>query len=218
MATSKAQRIGIWIIAIFLAIGSIGTFAIIILANANSKSDQDRFNELYSQYQKDTQAYQNKLSQKYYPVFNTYTSRPAPFDAAAVTELKTEDLVIGTGADITSDSTFYAYYLGWNPQGKVFEGGSSLNETNDGLSQPLTVTPGGVIEGWTKGVNGMKEGGIRELTIPSSLAYKDQDKGADIPPNTPLKFIVITIPASEVESAPKPSAELNNLYKRLYGN
>lgn len=218
MAATRGQRIGIWIIAGFLLIGSVGAILASVLASHNAQADQSRYKDLLAQYQSDQAAYQKKLSDKYLPIFNEYTSRPAPFDAASVTELRTEDLVVGTGADITSDSTFYAYYLGWNPNGVVFEGGSSLNETKDGLNAPLPVSPGGVIDGWTQGVNGMKEGGIRELTIPSSLAYKDQDKGKDIPPNTPLKFIVITVPSDEVNGAPQPSEELINLNRKLYPN
>ena len=38
MAASRGQRIGIWIIAIFMAIGTIGSFAIIILGNQNQKA------------------------------------------------------------------------------------------------------------------------------------------------------------------------------------
>ncbi len=50
-----------------------------------------------------------------------------------------------------------------------------------------------LIPGWAEGVIGMRVGGVREITIPSDLAYKDQGSGNDIPPNTPIKFIVYVI-------------------------
>ena len=41
MATSQSQRIGIWVIAVVLAVGTIGSFFLAILANDNQKADQE---------------------------------------------------------------------------------------------------------------------------------------------------------------------------------
>ena len=216
MATTKTQRIGIWIIAIFMAVGTIGSFAIIALANQNQQVDQARINELTAKYQKDQKEYQEKkdaqtkaLSDKYYETFSQYASRPAEFDKNGVSELKTEDIVIGDGADITTESSFTAYYIGWNPGGTVFD--SSLNDGS--LKAPITAQPGGVIKGWTQGVEGMKVGGVRELTIPADLAYGESGSGDLIPPNTPLKFIVMIIPTPEQIAEPEVSEELIRYYQ-----
>ena len=213
MATTKVQRIGIWIIALFMVVGTVGSFAIIILSNKNTQSDQDRFNTLYAKYQADVAAQTKELSDKYFPTFSPYLSRPAAFDAASVTDLGKEDLVTGTGDAITSSSTFTAYYIGWNPSGKVFD--SSFSDDKKSLKAPFTASPGGVIKGWTQGVDGMKVGGIRELTIPAELAYGATGSGADIPPNTPLKFDIFIIPTPTPVAVPD---ELNTLYTRIYGN
>ena len=213
MATTKVQRIGIWIIALFMVVGTVGSFAIIILSNKNTQSDQDRFNTLYAKYQTDVAAQTKELSDKYFPTFSPYLSRPAAFDAASVTDLGKEDLVTGTGDAITSSSTFTAYYIGWNPSGKVFD--SSFSDDKKSLKAPFTASPGGVIKGWTQGVDGMKVGGIRELTIPAELAYGATGSGADIPPNTPLKFDIFIIPTPTPVAVPD---ELNTLYTRIYGN
>ena len=206
MAATKAQRIGIWIIAAFMAIGTIGSFAIIVLANSNAQKDQERVNQLTAQYTADTEAQSKELSDKYYPILSEYMSRVMPFDAAAVTDLKTEDLVVGTGDPITPASTFSAYYIGWNPSGTVFD--SSLD--GDTLKAPFEVKPNGVIKGWTEGTDGMKVGGIRELTIPSALAYGETGSGDLIPANTPLKFIVMVIPTPTPVELPQ---ELINYYQ-----
>ena len=206
MSATKGQRIGIWAIAIFMFVGTIGSFVAIVLANNNQQSDQTRANELYKAYQKEVADQSTQLSEKYFNTFNQYSSRPAAFDAANVTELQTNDIVVGDGEDITSESSFTAYYIGWNPTGKVFD--SSIEGTT--LKAPFTAAPGGVIEGWTKGVNGMKVGGVRELTIPASLAYGEQGSGADIPANTPIKFILMIIPTP---ATIQPSPELLKYYQ-----
>jgi len=211
MSATKAQRIGIWTIAIFMLVGTVGSFVAIVLANDNQQSDQQRANAAYAAYQKESEVYQAKvdaqaseLSKQYFDTFNQFASRPVAFDAAGVTELKMNDLIVGTGDDITAESSFTAYYIGWNPTGKVFDG--SINGT--ALKAPFPVTPGGVIEGWTKGAVGMKVGGVRELSIPSAQAYGETGSGADIPANTPLKFIVMIVPTPEVIPQPQPSADL----------
>lgn len=210
MSTTKAQRIGIWIIAAFMAVGTIGSFAIIVLANDNATREQDRYNTLLAEYQAKVKTQQSELSEKYFNKLNEFSSRVGEFNADDVKELKTEDLVVGDGQELTSESTFTAYYIGWNPSGKIFD--SSI--ADGALKTPFTAGPGTVIEGWTKGVNGMKVGGVRELSIPSALAYGETGQGADIPANTPLKFIMMVIPTPE---AITPSAELEALYTRLYG-
>ncbi|MDB5180271.1 MAG: putative Peptidylprolyl isomerase [Candidatus Saccharibacteria bacterium] len=211
MAATKGQRIGIWIIAVFMLVGTVGSFIAIVLANSNQQTDQQKAQAAYAAYQKESEVYQAKvsaqaseLSKQYFSTFNQFASRPAAFDAASVTELKTNDLIVGSGDTITTESSFTAYYLGWNPTGKVFDGSIS----GDALKAPFAVTPGGVIEGWTKGTAGMKVGGVRELTIPASLAYGEKGSGEDIPANTPIKFIVMIIPTPEVIPQPVPSAEL----------
>lgn len=211
MSATKSQRIGIWVIAVFMLVGTVGSFIAIVLANSNQQTDKERAQTAYAAYQKEAEVYQAKvdaqaveLSKKYFDSFDQFASRPAAFDAAGVTELKTTDLIVGTGDDITAESGFTAYYLGWNPTGKVFDGSIDA----DKLKAPFSAAPGGVIEGWTKGAAGMKVGGIRELSIPSSLAYGDVAKSEDIPANTPLKFIIMVIPTPKAIPQPIPSAEL----------
>jgi FKBP-type peptidyl-prolyl cis-trans isomerase len=47
-----------------------------------------------------------------------------------------------------------------------------------------------VIAGWDQGVEGMKVGGRRELTIPPGLGYGPQGSPPTIPPNETLVFVV----------------------------
>lgn len=59
-------------------------------------------------------------------------------------------------------------------------------------NSPFTFPLGGgrVIKGWDKGVQGMKVGGRRQLTIPAHLAYGNQSPTPAIKPGETLIFVV----------------------------
>lgn len=211
MSATTGQRIGIWIIAVFMLVGTIGSFAIIVLANNNAQQDQQRYDSLLAEYQAEVAAQETELSERYYDEFSQYASRVSAFDAASVTELQTEDLKVGDGEELTADSTFTAYYIGWNPEGTIFDG--SLDDGT--LKAPFTASPGSVIQGWSDGVVGMKVGGVRELAIPSDLAYGETGSGDAIAPNSPIKFVMMVIPTPETVQVPQ---ELFDLQRRLNAN
>ncbi|KKQ25208.1 MAG: Peptidyl-prolyl cis-trans isomerase [Candidatus Woesebacteria bacterium GW2011_GWA1_37_8] len=100
-----------------------------------------------------------------------------------VTELKIEDLKIGTGLDVKNGNTVTVNYKGTLIDGKQFD-----SSYDSGQPFSFKVGEGKVIKGWDQGLLGMKVGGMRKLTIPSSLGYGEQGAGADIPPNATLIF------------------------------
>lgn len=102
-----------------------------------------------------------------------------------VTELKIEDLVVGTGAEAVSGKKITVNYKGSLTNETVFD---SSYERNEPFS--FTLGAGEVIQGWDKGFDGMKVGGKRKLTIPSNLGYGERGAGASIPPNSTLIFEV----------------------------
>jgi len=199
VASVKAQRISIWIIVIVLTAGTMLSFFAIILGNKNTATEQATINQLTQKYQSDVAVQTKELSDKYYPLLSQYTSEVGSFDAASITDVKSTDLKTGDGTVITEDSTYTAYYIGWNPSGKIFD--SSI--ASGALKAPFSVTPGGVISGWSKGTSGMKVNGIREIEMPSADAYGATGSGADIPANTPLKFIVMVIPTPKTVEVPQ---------------
>lgn len=99
-----------------------------------------------------------------------------------VTKLQIIDEVDGTGDPVKEGQTVTVHYTGKLDTGKVFD---SSVERNEPFS--FTVGEGQVIEGWEKGLIGMKKGGKRKLVIPPDMGYGDRDMG-DIPPNSVLYF------------------------------
>ena len=207
MSTTRTQRIGIWVIAVVLTIGTIGSFFVIILANNNSTIDQqamqkkqDEYTKLMAAYQAKVDAQNGELTTQYFSTFSGFASEVAPFDAGSVTALTTRDLKVGDGAEIKSDTAYSAYYIGWNPEGKIFD------QSIDGQKLKSPIAGGNLIAGWNEGVIGMKVGGVRELTIPADKAYGDKGSGDLIPPHTPIKFIVMIIPTPAVIPQPDLSS------------
>jgi len=101
------------------------------------------------------------------------------------TGLKYEDLVEGEGKVAEANQKVSVHYTGWLTDGTKFD--SSLDR-NDPFSFPLGG--GRVIRGWDEGVQGMKVGGKRKLTIPPQLGYGSAGAGGVIPPNATLVFEV----------------------------
>ena len=101
------------------------------------------------------------------------------------TELKIEDLTVGTGAEAVNGKTVTVNYSGTLTNGTKFDSSYDL-----GTPFSFTLGAGEVIKGWDLGVAGMKVGGKRKLTIPSELGYGARGAGADIPPNATLVFEV----------------------------
>ncbi len=99
--------------------------------------------------------------------------------------LKYVDQVVGTGDAAVAGKTVNVHYTGWLENGKKFD---SSVDRGQPFSFPLGA--GRVIRGWDEGVQGMKVGGKRKLTIPSDLGYGSRGAGGVIPPNAPLIFDV----------------------------
>jgi peptidylprolyl isomerase len=110
---------------------------------------------------------------------------PIP-EGATPTSLVIKDLREGTGPAAQAGQTATVQYVGVN-----FKNGKQFDASWD-RGQPFSFALGGgqVIPGWDQGVQGMKVGGRRMLTIPPDKAYGAQGSPPKIGPNETLAFVV----------------------------
>ena len=185
MATTTAQRVGIWTITIVLTVGTLAGFVAMILAPKNEAADTAKSQKEYEQMLKDYQEQQKKAAEE-----NAKASQPldgykaAAFDGDKVKKLKVETLVAGTGEKLKADSSLKANYFGWTSDGKIFD-----SSKKNGKTEPVEFSLDGVIPGWTEGLKGVRVGSTVKLTIPTDKAYTAEDDGSGNPVG-PLQFVV----------------------------
>jgi len=100
---------------------------------------------------------------------------PAPEDVAAppadaqvtASGLAYEVLTPGDGRTPSPEDTVKVHYTGWTTDGKMFDSSVARGE-------PSTFPLGGVIAGWTEGLQLMPVGAKYRMWIPEQLAYKGQ--------------------------------------------
>jgi FKBP-type peptidyl-prolyl cis-trans isomerase FkpA len=104
-----------------------------------------------------------------------------------------EDIKAGDGKTCTGrGQTALVHYTGWLEDGTKFD---SSRDRDDPFSFPVDCSY--VIPGWDEGVQGMREGGVRKLVVPSRLAYGERGAGGVIPPNATLIFEIELLELSE---------------------
>jgi peptidylprolyl isomerase len=100
--------------------------------------------------------------------------------------LGVDDIVVGDGAEATRGTKVTVHYVG-----VAFSTGEEFDASWDrGRPFQFKLGRGQVIPGWDEGVQGMRVGGRRKLTIPSALAYGARGAGGVIKPHEPLVFVV----------------------------
>lgn len=109
-----------------------------------------------------------------------------------MTELIKTDITLGEGTQASAGQEVSVHYTGWlydesapDNKGKKFD-----SSRDRGMPFEFPLGAGHVIKGWDVGVEGMKIGGQRVLTIPAEMGYGARGAGGAIPPNATLIFDV----------------------------
>ena len=107
-------------------------------------------------------------------------------EGAPPSDLVIEDLVEGDGPEAKAGMQVTVDYAGvdWS-DGFEFDASWNRNDTFT-----FSLGAGQVIAGWDQGVQGMKVGGRRRITIPPDMAYGSRGAGGVIGPDETLIFVV----------------------------
>ena len=102
------------------------------------------------------------------------------------TDLVIDDEIVGEGDEATIGKRVVVHYAGvaWST-GKQFDASWDRGSTFD-----FRLGAREVIEGWDRGVKGMRVGGRRRLTIPAELGYGSSGAGGVIKGGETLVFVV----------------------------
>jgi peptidylprolyl isomerase len=113
---------------------------------------------------------------------------PPPDAEKTASGLASKVLKPGTGSKPVAEDTVEVHYTGWTTDGKMFDSSVKRGRT---AKFPL----GGVIAGWTEGLQLMQEGEQRRLWIPEELAYKGR-------PGKPAGMLVFDVELVKVVKMP----------------
>jgi peptidylprolyl isomerase len=107
-------------------------------------------------------------------------------DSEPPADLVIDDIVVGDGDEASAGSAVEVHYVGvaWS-NGEQFDASWDRGDTFS-----FHLGAGQVIEGWDTGVQGMRVGGQRRLTLPPHLAYGPRGAGGVIGPSETLVFVV----------------------------
>ncbi len=109
-----------------------------------------------------------------------------PIQGDPPADLVIEEITVGDGPEAKAGQQVTVHYVGVaHSTGKEFDASYNRGDTFD-----FPLGAGRVIAGWDQGVQGMKVGGRRKLTIPPHLGYGAQGAPGAIKPNETLIFVV----------------------------
>ena len=216
LKTSPKQRIFIILIAVFMVGSIVASYAAIVISGSQGSSasadtetevDTEKIAEYEEAYSKVEAEFMEKTKGDFdrFVKYKGDTVKAYNENSANEGGVTARDLESGTGEEVKKDgSNYLAYYVGWCADETVFDSSFDNNDSPTGFAKILDPSAG-MIEGWNLGVEGMKVGGIREITVPGELAYGDQMESCG-GKNKPLKFMIM---------AKEKTDDLNNLSLKL---
>ena len=115
--------------------------------------------------------------------FNRPVETPVVSERIDTSGLRWEDVRVGTGPEVRPNSRVSVDYVGRLLDGKQFD--SSYDR---GVPLECTLGKDKLLPGWERGLQGMRAGGKRVVTVPPELAFGAEGRDGEIPPNATLVF------------------------------
>lgn len=120
-----------------------------------------------------------------------------------------EDITLGSGAVAEKGQIAVVKYTTYLKDGmKKID--SSLDRNSD---FHFRLGAGQVVQGWDKGVQGMRVGGKRRITVPSKLGYGEKGAGQIVPPNSVLVYETELAQVEEYKVPEMPAAKKDAVKK-----
>lgn len=220
LKTSAKQRFFIILVAVIMLGSMIAGYAAIIATGGSSNTSSNESVEIdeakIAEYEEAYNAKVEELADTTQNEFNKFIG----YEREAVKAynetnangggISVKDYEVGTGNEV-SDDNYLAFYVGWCADEMIFD--SSFDSSTSPKAFEKVLDPSlGMIEGWNLGVEGMKTGGVREITVSSELAYGD-DMEICGGYNKPLKFLVMAV--AKVDPLKTLAEEIDKAYMRL---
>lgn len=197
LKTSTKQRVIIAVIAILMLGSMIASYAAIVMGKKDggttSTSDDPLIAKYETPYNEVLREVQSS-TKSYFDEFIQHKGEVVAYNETSANNggLVTRDITEGDGRVLEEGDTDYlAFYVGWCADETIFD--SSYNSSTKPTAFSTILDPSkGLIEGWNLGVEGMKLGGIREITVPGELAYGESREicGGT---SKPLKFMIMAV-------------------------
>ena len=109
-----------------------------------------------------------------------------PIQGDPPADLVIEDVTVGDGPEAAAGQFVTVHYVGVaHSNGAQFDASWDRGEPFE-----FSLGAGQVIPGWDQGVQGMRVGGRRKLTIPPQLGYGSRGAAGVIKPGETLIFVV----------------------------
>jgi len=115
---------------------------------------------------------------------STTPKQKTPASTTLPTGVIVQDTQLGSGPEAKSGRFVHVYYVG-----RLHKDNKQFDSAVSGKPFKFRLGKGEVIKGWEDGLQGMKVGGKRKLTIPAAQAYGSKQMGP-IPANSTLIFDV----------------------------
>ncbi len=185
-----SQRIFAFIIAAVFLVSAVAFSAFVIYDLSQSRKNQPTAADAAQQADQQKALQEQQTAQEAAcpssPEAETLATPEVYTAPEKASELEIVDLEPGDGAEAKSGDCLSVKYYG-----TLASNGTMFDEN---FTKPTAIGfqlgQGRVIEGWEKGLEGLKVNGTRRLVIPAAQAYGDQAQGEIIPANSDLVFVV----------------------------